>query len=228
MKIDYRNTIIVVLLIVLSFSLGFNISKPKKAIGMATNYDKNAAVATLKTLNTSIISKNPSALLDAELVKYSYELPDPIYTDLISEYRRNNDKNKRHYLETMLYTYIKKLGEDPNYKKTYKFKRITGEKLEKTASFILFHGIKKFTFKIKSTPSNTDKETRISIIQDMGGGALMVHFNHIINKTENGEKSYEVMLLNPINASIASPIQCFFQVSPQKGTESWQIEVTDQ
>lgn len=228
MKKDYKNIIIFVLLIILSFSLGFNISKPEKVIGMATNYDKNTAVATLKTLNTSIISKNPSDPLDAELVKYSYQLPDPIYTDLISEYRRNSDKNKRHYLETMLYTYIKKLGEDPNFKKTYKFKKVTGEKLEKTASFILFHGIKKFSFKIKSTPSNTDKETRVSIIQEMGGGAIMVHLHHIINKTENGEKSYEVMLLNPINATIASPKQCYFQVSPQKGTESWQIEVTDQ
>lgn len=90
MKKDYRNIVIAILLVVLSFSLGLNFSKPDKVIGMATNYDKAATISALKTLDAQVSSKNP---YDQEmaLLKNSYLLPDSIYTDLMSSFRKEND-----------------------------------------------------------------------------------------------------------------------------------------
>lgn len=225
MKIEYRNTIIVVLLIVLSFSLGFNISKPEKAIGMATNYDKNAAVATLKALDTELAAAGSTiSSYESDLMKYSYQIPDPIYSDLMSEFRRNTDgKDKMHYLQTMIYAYIKSISQDANYKKTYRFSG-SGDAKTRTQKFFLFHGVKKFKFTIKGTPKNNNKQININLMSV----GLSVLRTHKITKNDYGEKTYDVIFTDPLNASMSSPMQCIFDIDPHQGTTSWSIEFTDQ
>lgn len=241
MKKDYRNTIIVVLLIILSFSLGFNISKPEKAIGMSASYDSNAVITTLKSLEGVVKIATTSGQLESYLIKLGKQLPDPIYTDLMSEFRRNSHLNKKLCVESAVYSYIKHLAAngDPNFKKTYRIRRervynprlVTTPIKSTSGDFVLFNGMKKFTLKfMKGFNKTTDYSIDVKIFSTGDSGASSLTYSSSPRiPAGKGEKKLEITLSQPIKISLY-PVYYYFEITigGTDGAEYWEIEFTDE
>jgi hypothetical protein len=211
-----KNIVIFVLMISLIFSVFLNVSKPEEAKGSPTSFDVSATVTSLKNLYSSLTNENVETIALNKLIKHSALLPDPVFTELMTEFRERDD-NKIHYLNTKIYQFVENLQSNQILNKSYNFFG-SGSNMQKTPNFIIFHGIKSIRLNINSTYKNNDYEIKLNLKSKSG---FSKSFSKI--KKSNGQMTFDLTLTPPV--SFVG--EFYIEIDPPSGTSVWTISLED-